>query len=83
MPFPCLLSLVLAVTLDHLQAAEPPTLPNIVVIIADDLGYGELSCQNPGTDLPTLNIDAIAADGIRFTDGYVTAPFCAASRAGL
>ena len=57
--------------------------PNIVVIIADDLGYGECSCQTPTTDIPTPNIDAISRAGVRFTDGYVTAPFCAASRAGL
>lgn len=54
-----------------------------MVLVADDLGYGELSCQNPGTDIPTPHIDAIASAGVRFTDGYVTAPFCAASRAGL
>ncbi len=58
-------------------------LPNIIFIIADDLGYGELSCQNPGTDIPTPRIDSIAQNGVRFTDGYVSAPFCAASRAGL
>lgn len=57
--------------------------PNIVVIVADDLGYGELSCQDPATDIPTPHIDALAAAGVRFTQGYVTAPFCAASRAGL
>jgi len=58
-------------------------LPNVIFIIADDLGYGELSCQNPDTDVPTPHIDSIAENGVRFTDGYVTAPFCAASRAGL
>lgn len=57
--------------------------PNVIFIIADDLGYGELSCQNPGTDVPTPKIDSIARNGVRFTDGYVSAPFCAASRAGL
>jgi len=57
--------------------------PNVVILLADDLGYGELSCQNPETDIPTPHIDSIAASGVRFTDGYVTAPFCAASRAGL
>jgi len=62
------------------QAAE---LPNIIFLIADDLGYGELSCQNPETDIPTPHIDSIAQNGVRFTDGYVSAPFCAASRAGL
>jgi arylsulfatase A-like enzyme len=64
-----------------LPAADPP--PNIIVIVIDDLGYGELSCQAPDTDIPSPNLDAIAAAGVRFTDGYVTAPFCAASRAGL
>jgi arylsulfatase A-like enzyme len=56
--------------------------PNIVVILADDLGYGELSCQgNP--QIPTPHIDSIASNGVRFTSGYVSAPFCAPSRAGL
>jgi len=56
--------------------------PNIVILFADDLGYGELGCQgNP--QIPTPHIDSIAASGIRFTDGYVTAAYCSASRAGL
>ena len=56
--------------------------PNIVILLADDLGYGELGCQgNP--EIATPNIDSIAEAGVRFTDGYVTAPFCAASRAGM
>lgn len=57
--------------------------PNVIFIIADDLGYGELGCQNPATDVPTPAIDSIANNGVRFTNGYVSAPFCAASRAGL
>jgi len=56
--------------------------PNIVYIIADDLGYGEPGCYG-GKDIPTPHIDALAAGGTRFTSGYVTAPFCAASRAAL
>ncbi|HTM47132.1 MAG TPA: sulfatase [Bryobacteraceae bacterium] len=56
--------------------------PNIVLIVADDLGYGELGCQgNP--QIPTPNIDSIATAGVRFTSGYVTAPLCCPSRAGL
>jgi len=56
--------------------------PNIVVILADDLGYGELGCQgNP--QIPTPHIDSIARAGVRFTNGYVSAPYCAPSRAGL
>lgn len=56
--------------------------PNIVVILADDLGYNELSCQG-ATDLPTPFIDSIASNGVRFTSGYVSAPVCCPSRAGL
>ncbi|MCA9047945.1 MAG: sulfatase-like hydrolase/transferase [Planctomycetaceae bacterium] len=65
------------------SASEKTTArPNIIVILADDLGYGECGCQ--GNDqIPTPHIDSIAASGTRFTDGYVTAPFCSASRAGL
>ncbi|MBJ07162.1 MAG: N-acetylgalactosamine-4-sulfatase [Verrucomicrobiaceae bacterium] len=56
--------------------------PNVVVLFADDLGYGELSCQgNP--EIPTPHIDSIADNGARFTAGYVTAPNCSPSRAGL
>jgi arylsulfatase A-like enzyme len=56
--------------------------PNIVLFIADDLGYGELGCQgNP--EIPTPNIDALAASGVRCTQAYVTAPNCSPSRAGL
>lgn len=56
--------------------------PNILFIVADDLGYGELGCYG-GKDIPTPNIDKLIASGARFTSGYVTAPFCAASRAAL
>src|ERR1041385_4549428 len=56
--------------------------PNILIILADDLGYGELSCQgNP--QIPTPNIDAIAKNGVRFTSGYVSCPYCSPTRAGL
>jgi arylsulfatase B len=72
---------VMAAGVVVVRGAEKP--PNVVILLADDLGYGELSCQNPETDIPTPHIDSIAASGVRFTDGYVTAPFCAASRAGL
>lgn len=70
----------LFLSLSFSRAADQP---NIILIIADDLGYGELSVQNPDTDVPTPRIDSIAENGVRFTDGYVSAPFCAASRAGL
>lgn len=56
--------------------------PNIVLIVADDLGWGELGCQG-NSEIPTPHIDSIAKNGARFTQAYVTAPFCCPSRAGL
>jgi arylsulfatase B len=65
-----------------LSAESAPARPNIVLIFVDDLGYGELGCQgNP--QIPTPHIDSIAANGVRFTSGYVTASYCSPSRAGL
>ena len=56
-------------------------LPNVVIIYADDLGYGDLSSY--GGDIPTPNIDRIGREGIRFTDFYVSAPVCTPSRFSL
>lgn len=55
--------------------------PNFVIFLADDLGYGDVGYQ--GGDVPTPNIDSIASEGVVFTDGYITCPVCAPSRAGL
>ncbi len=56
--------------------------PNILLILADDLGYGELSIQgNP--QIPTPNIDSLARNGVRFTSGYVSGPYCSPTRAAL
>lgn len=59
-----------------------PRRPNIVLILADDLGYGELGFQG-NRQIPTPHLDSIAASGVRFTNGYVSSPYCAPSRAGL
>ncbi|MEM8667183.1 MAG: arylsulfatase [Planctomycetota bacterium] len=53
--------------------------PNVVVIMADDLGYGDLSCYG-ATELQTPNIDRLAAEGIRFTSGYCSASTCTPTR---
>jgi arylsulfatase A-like enzyme len=71
---------VLAISAALCQAAE--TQPNILVIMADDLGYGDIGIQG-GTDVPTPNLDALAARGVRCTSGYVAAPYCSPSRAGF
>ncbi|MBL8772062.1 MAG: sulfatase-like hydrolase/transferase [Phenylobacterium sp.] len=56
--------------------------PNVIVILADDLGYGDTSAYGSRI-IRTPNIDAMAADGVRFTQGYVSHPVCAPSRAAL
>ena len=71
-----------AVAVPSVSAADAMGKPNILLIVADDLGYGELGCQG-NKQIPTPNIDSIATNGIRFTSGYVTAPVCSPSRAGL
>lgn len=74
-----------SVNLAQEQPARPASAvdtPNVILIVADDLGYGELSCQGAKT-VSTPNIDSIAYNGVRFTDGYVTCPVCSPSRAGL
>ncbi len=57
-------------------------LPNIVIIYADDLGYGDLACYG-ATKIKTPNLDKMAADGIKFTEFYSVSPVCSPSRAGL
>jgi arylsulfatase A len=55
--------------------------PNIVVILADDLGYGDVQCYNPQRGkIPTPNIDRLAAQGMRFTDGHSSSGVCSPSR---
>ena len=61
-------------------AAERP--PNIVVVLCDDLGYGDVSLHGHPV-IRTPNFDRFAAEGIRFTDCYAASPVCSPSRAGL
>lgn len=57
--------------------------PNIVIIYADDMGYGDLACQNPNAKLTTPNLDRLAAEGMRFTDGHSSSGICSPSRFAL
>nr|QQZ51899.1 sulfatase-like hydrolase/transferase [Phenylobacterium glaciei] len=56
--------------------------PNFIVIVADDLGYGDIGCDG-GTIIRTPHLDKMAAEGVRFTDFYASANVCTPSRAGL
>jgi arylsulfatase A-like enzyme len=78
---PALLTLALAAP--AVAAAAQPARPNILVILADDLGWGELGCQGFTREIPTPHIDSLAANGVRFTNGYVSGTYCSPTRAGL
>src|SRR3954454_8167624 len=78
-----LLSVVVwAVAVSHASAAAAERKPNLLVILSDDVGWGEYGFQG-GKDIPTPNIDAIAKNGVRFTQGYVSGPYCSPTRAGF
>src|SRR6266566_167821 len=61
----------------------PPRNPNVVLIVADDLGWGDVSAFWSGARVATPRLDALAASGARLTDFYVPAPICSPSRAAL
>lgn len=62
----------------------PATPPNILVILADDLGYGDVQCNNPERGkIPTPHIDKLAAGGMRFTDAHTPSAVCTPTRYGL
>ena len=61
-------------------AAEPP---NVVVILADDVGYGDLGCYNPASKVPTPNLDGLAKAGLRFADAHSPAAVCTPTRYAL
>jgi arylsulfatase A-like enzyme/lysophospholipase L1-like esterase len=74
--------LALAAGTAQSPAPHPPSRPNFVVILADDLGYGDLGCY--GSDrIRTPKLDALAAEGMRFTDFHASGPVCSPTRAGL
>ncbi len=64
-------------------AAAPVAKPNIVYILADDLGYGDLGCYNSASKIPTPNLDRLAAEGLRFTDAHGPDSVCTPTRYGL
>jgi arylsulfatase A-like enzyme len=65
--------------------AAPPvaTHPNVILIVTDDMGYGDPACYNPQSKIATPHIDRLAAEGMRFTDAHAPGPLCHPSRYGL
>ncbi|TBR44820.1 sulfatase [Marinomonas agarivorans] len=77
-----LLTIVLSSTASLPAFASSANMPNIVVILADDLGYNDVGFTGK-TDIQTPNIDQLAHDGVTFNNGYVTHPYCGPSRSGM
>ncbi len=77
------LTLLLASLICSTSLSLAAAKPNVLVILADDLGWGELGCQGFTKEISTPNIDSIAANGVRFTSGYVSGPYCSPTRAGF
>jgi len=79
-----MLYLVFSVLLStNLRAQQQPDKPNIIIIYADDMGWGDVGYHGVENDIRTPNIDQLASEGVAFSQGYVSASVCSPSRAGL
>ncbi|GAA5508593.1 sulfatase-like hydrolase/transferase [Novipirellula caenicola] len=74
---------LLFVTLCGLQGVAMAEKPNVLILYADDLGYGDLRCNNPDSKIPTPNLSQLANAGMRFTDGHSSSGICTPSRYAL
>ncbi|MFH5834310.1 arylsulfatase [Halalkalibaculum sp. DA384] len=75
--------LILGCANDEQKNTQNPSKPNIVLILVDDMGYGDLRSYNPESKIPTPNIDGLASEGIRFMDAHAPGAVCHPSRYGL
>ncbi len=73
------LIICMVLSMSALQAA-PITKPNIIILYADDMGYGDLGANNPASKIPAPHLDRLAAEGLRFTDGHSSSGICTPSR---
>ena len=76
-----LLLTLVSVVDDAAVQKDPPI--NIVIVLADDLGYGDPGCYNDQSKIPTPHIDRLAAEGLRFTDAHTPSSVCSPTRYGL
>jgi arylsulfatase A-like enzyme len=77
-----LIGLLCAALMTVSAPAQTARKPNIIILVADDMGYADVGFHGC-TDIPTPNLDALARGGVRFTNGYVSGPYCSPTRAGL
>jgi len=67
----------------HAQTGTAARAPNIVFILADDLGIGDVGCYNPASMIRTPHLDRLAAQGMRFTDAHSPSSVCTPTRYGI
>jgi arylsulfatase A len=80
--FLCVLVLAAGVRSTRAEDNSQTTRPNVLLILADDLGYADLGCYG-GKDIRTPNLDRLAEEGVRLTDFYASSPICTPTRASL
>ncbi|MCA9175596.1 MAG: arylsulfatase [Planctomycetales bacterium] len=78
-----MLVIIASVVGSSAAAADPERLPNIVYVLADDLGYGDVSCNNPESKIATPHVDRLAREGMRFTDVHTPSAVCTPTRYGI
>jgi arylsulfatase A-like enzyme len=78
-----LASLGVGAAASGLACGQAPRRPNLLYILADDLGYGDLGCYNPESKAPTPNVDRFASQGVRFTDAHSPSAVCTPTRYGI
>lgn len=83
MKFTSIFQIVACLTLGVLHADASQEKPNIVYILADDLGYGDVTCLNPGGKIPTPHLDRLATQGMIFSDAHSSSSVCTPSRYNL
>ncbi len=89
LPIVCISILSIAIAGSTFLLAEsndpkkPSLMPHVVIILADDLGYGDPHCYNDKSKIPTPNLDRMARDGLRFTDAHTPSSVCTPTRYGL
>ena len=77
------ITLLMMVAFGNLSAAEVTSKPNIIYVLCDDLGYGDVKCLNPQGKIATPNMDALAAKGMVFTDVHSSSSVCSPTRYGI
>lgn len=73
---------IVSLLFQHIPAGQAQP-PNVVYILADDLGYGDVSCYNENSKIHTPNIDQLARQGIKFTDAHASSSVCTPTRYGI